>query len=253
MKLLTLVFTCKKYINRLPPINNTWGKTLIENNIPYYFVSSDIEIKEFNNNLLLENFTESYDQLPLKTFKALNASLRFDYDYLIKLDDDVFFNTEEFLRTDYYNFEYIGKFNKPNNNSKNIHFFKCSDEFKKEKQPTIYEYAEGAFYCLKRCCIEKICSLKEDFFINTPETYKGEDVLIGNILRDSKKLNLYSEESKILNMDITKNGISLHPVHQSLFNELYLKSYSDQIKILKENPLKNQYNLRDIYLKNFFK
>lgn len=252
MKFLVLVFTCKKYFNRLNAINTTWGDQLKQLNIPYYFVSGDEDIKQFDNSIFLDNFVECYEQLPLKTFHAFSESLKHSFDFLVKLDDDVYFNIDKFLKLDIKNFNYIGKFNKPNNSS-NIHFFKCNDQYKKEKSPTEYEYAEGAFYCLSRNYIEKICSFDKKFFINTPETYRGEDVLVGSILRDAKKLDLNTDYSKKLNMDITMGGISLHPVHFSLYKELYKKSFEEQIIILKNNPLKNQYNLRDLYLKNLIK
>ena len=252
MKFICLIFTCKKNFYRINALADTCIKDLKKNNIDYYFVSGDREILEYTNHLLLNDFAECYEQLPLKTYKSLRASLNYDFDFLIKLDDDCFFNANEFLKLDLADIDYIGKFNAPNA-SKTTHFYKCSDEFKKEKTPTSYDYAEGGFYCLKRSCVEEIASLSEDIFINTPENYRGEDVLIGQLLQGKNKLDLNSDYSKQLNMDITQNGISLHPVHATLMPVLFNKDIIEQLHILRNNTLKNEYNLRDIYLENISK
>jgi hypothetical protein len=252
MKFVCLIFTCKKNFYRIQTLRDTWIKDLEKNNIDYYFVSGDKDILEYDNHLLLNDFSECYEQLPLKTYKSFKASLNFNFDFLIKLDDDCFFNPNEFLKLDFSNIDYTGKFNMPNA-SKIIHFYKCNDEFKKEKPPTLYEYAEGGFYCLRRACIEEISSLSEDTFINTPENYRGEDVLVGQLLQNKRKLNLNTDYSKQLNMDITQNGISFHPVHMSLMHNLLNKDFNEQILILKDNPYKNEYNLRDLYLKTLDK
>ena len=83
MKIICFIFTCKKNFYRIKTLRDTWIKDLIKNNIDFYFVSGDREILEHENHLLLNNFTECYEQLSLKTYKSFKASLNFDFNFLI--------------------------------------------------------------------------------------------------------------------------------------------------------------------------
>jgi len=249
MRLLVLITTYKKTVGRVKTIENTWAKTLREKNIPYYFVTGDkIEVKA--PFLFLKNFIESYEQLPLKTYNLLKESLNFEYDYLIKTDDDTFLNAN-LLTNDILSFDYVGKFNKPSL-APTLHYFKCTEQYKVPKKPAKFEYAEGGMYILSRKAVNKILETPKDEFINTPENYKGEDVFVGDLLHDKTytKLNINDVNlSKKLNMDITNKGLSIHPVHNILMPKLFNKDLNEQIKILLENPILNDYNKRDLYLK----
>lgn len=223
----------------------TWIVSVKNHNYDFYFVSGDdIDVP----NLIKIDFKESYDQLPLKTYLGLKAIKDFDYTHVVKTDDDTFVNVEE-LTKHFKDFDYIGKFNNPSNNSNNIHFFKCSDDFKRLKKPAKYSYAEGGFYILSKKAVDHITSFNEALFYNTPETYRGEDVFIGELLNENfTKIDINTEYSKLYNMDITYNGVSLHPVDSNLMKSLYKLPFEFQLKILRENSNLNDYNKRDKYL-----
>jgi len=251
MKLLVFITTYNKNVGRINTIENTWAKKLKEKNIPYFFISGDnLEVNA--PTIKLNDFVESYEQLPLKSFHLFKESLNYEYDYILKADDDTFLNID-LLNGDILKFDYIGKFNNPSN-APNLHYYKCNDNFKVPKKAAKYKYAEGGMYILSRKAVQKIVELPEKTFINTPENYKGEDVLVGDILHgdDFTKLDIKDVElSKKLNMDITKNGLSLHPVHSIIMPKIYNLSFDEQIKKLLENPVLNDYNRRDIYLKSY--
>lgn len=252
MRLLVLITTYKKNVGRVKTIQNTWAKRLIEKNIPYYFASGDS--LDIDAPLLQLNFKESYEQLPLKTYHLLKDTLNYEYSHIIKTDDDTFLNID-LITKDILQFDYIGKFNLPSS-APTLHYYKCNDEFKVPKKSAKYKYAEGGMYILSKKAVNKILELPESSFINTPENYKGEDVLIGEILSSEEftKLDLKDVSlSEKLNMDITKDGLSLHPVHNIVMPKIYNINFDRQIEILLENYILNDYNRRDLILKSYVK
>jgi hypothetical protein len=48
-------------------------------------------------------------------------------------------------------------------------------------------------------------------------------------------------------MDITRDGLSLHPVHFTLLSKINNLNFEDQIKILQQNPYLNEYNKKNIF------
>lgn len=252
MKPIVLITTCKKNLNRVQAIENTWAKILQKRKILYFYVTYDF-IPSVPL-LKLKNHKECYEQLPLKTFLALKAIQDIKYTHVIKLDDDTFFDYTK-LSSNLYKFDYVGKFNKISN-SETVHFYKVKTNYRMAKRPAKSEYAEGGFYMISKKAVKKILSQTEESFINYPDNYKGEDVLVGELLslKKFKKLDLNTQYSEKLNMDITKNGLSLHPVHYSLYNDIYCKpEFLDKLHILQVNYAKNDYNKRDIFLKLYEK
>jgi hypothetical protein len=248
MRLLVFITTYKKNIIRIKAIQNTWAKKLREKNIPYFFISGDnLDIDA--PFIHISEFVESYEQLPLKTYYILKESLKYEYDLLIKTNDDTLLNID-LLDKNILQYDYIGKFNDPVY-APTIHYFKCNEKFRVPKQATKHRYAEGGMYILSKKSVEKIVSVPKNDFINTPENYKGEDVTVGEILKDDEftKLDIKDKElSKKANMDITKSGFSIHPVHNLLMSKIYNLNFDAQLKILLENPILNDYNRRDIYI-----
>ena len=83
---------------------------------------------------------ESYNQLGLKTYLAFKKIINLDFDYLVKLNDDTFFDINRFLTEKIKGYSYIGKQEKKLKNSSNSHFFKCSKEFSVLKNNNYNEY-----------------------------------------------------------------------------------------------------------------
>jgi hypothetical protein len=257
MKLIALIATHGANASRCRTINETWGRDLKRHDIDYHFVSGD-ELSL--NNALKIDFDESYEQLPLKTFLMLEQISNINFNYIVKLDDDTFFNIDEFLKTDFMNYDYIGKFNLANNKRdtyyKRIHFYKIKNvDYHVDKILPQFDYAQGGFYALSRRAVDYILTHKKELFINTPTSYKGEDELLGEILARHKKYDIKDDYvSSLLHLDATKNGISFHPVHHTLVKPLY-KCIGDKekIKYLQANFYKNAYVLRDVVLRKYEK
>ena len=109
---------------------------------------------------------------------------------------------------------------------------------------------EGGFVVLSKKAFKKIITMPKKYFLNTPGNYSGEDQKIGEILHKTKKLNLNSKYSKYLNMDITESGISFHPIHESLTEQLINKPFEEQLEILSKNSHKNEYNISELLYSN---
>lgn len=252
MKFLFLITTFKKNLKKCDLVNVTYGKDLLEKKIDYYFVSGDK--LPYKNSIYIKH-NESYEQLPLKTFLMLNAIKEFKYDYIIKVNDDTFVDVDRLLKLNVVGYDYIGKFNfTRKEKNKKIHFYKITDtSFLKDKKLSEVEWAEGGFYILSKKAVKKILSEDPSIFINTPETYRGEDEIIGNILKDFKKCNIKDEKlSNELHMDVTQGGISFHPIHSFIFESLYAtKNANLKVELLKQKYYLNEYFLRDEFLKKY--
>lgn len=251
MNPIVLITTCKKNYKKIDAIEKTWANILKKNNVPYLYVTSD-NIPSIPS-LRLENFTESYEQLPLKTYHMLTSLNETTFTHFIKLDDDTYFDYEK-LDPSVFNFDYVGKFNDVEE-SRFIHFYKVAPLFRKPKSKALTSYAEGGFYILSKKASNIIISHNINKFKNTPFNYKGEDVMMGEILSKNnliKKLDLNDSISKKINMDIAKDGVSIHPVTPEVMELLYKSdNFCSKIKILFENSEKNDYNKRDIFLKKY--
>jgi hypothetical protein len=253
MKLLVLIFSCKKNLDRCVAIQQSWLQDLKQNHVEYFFVSADeLDIQE--PQIKLKNFTECYEQLPLKTFLTLKQICNYNFTHLIKTDDDVYLNIKKLIKTLSQNVDYSGKFNLKGTDASMIHYYKCNKQFKTPKKQAHHDYAEGGMYVLSKKAAKHIASHDQNAFINSPKTYKGEDVVVGELLSNEQfiKLDLTDNLSDKLNMDITINDISYHPVHKSLMHKLYkAKTTSNRIHILVANAAKNDYNKRDIFIRKY--
>jgi hypothetical protein len=253
MKILVLIFSCKKNLDRCLAIQQSWLQDLKQNHIEYFFVSADnLELQE--PSIKLENFTECYEQLPLKTFLTLKQIYNYKFTHLVKTDDDVFLNIKKLIATLPKNVDYSGKFNLKGVDASMIHYYRCSGEFRTPKKKASHDYAEGGMYILSKKAVKYIVSCDQETFINLPKTYRGEDVAVGELLNNEKftKLDLTDSLSDKLNMDITRNDVSYHPVHKSLMHKLYeAKTTNERIDILVANTAKNDYNKRDIFIRKY--
>lgn len=249
MKRVFAIYTCAKTVHRCKYILDTWIQDLIKHDIPFFFISGD-QLNDLPNFLYLENFQECYEQLPIKTYLAMQKLLQHcDFTHVVKVNDDTYVNVEKFLQLDLSNVKYAGKKNEPSN-APTYHFYKIKNKaFHVSKRDAKNAYAEGGFYILDYEAVKTIVLNNFDTFYNTPETYKGEDVLVGEIMKTYQfnLIDLKDDTSGKINMDITNRGMSLHPVHYSLMPLIHAKSLEDQLAILVENPLKNDYNRIKLY------
>lgn len=249
MKCVFAIYTCAKTVHRCKCLLDTWIQDLIKNNIPFFFVSGD-QLNNLPNFLYLEDFQECYEQLPLKTYLAMQKLLQhYDFTHAVKVNDDTYVNVEKFLQLDLSNVKYAGKKNEPNH-APTYHHYKIKNKaFHVPKRDAKNAYAEGSFYILDHEAVKTIVLNNFDTFHNTPETYKGEDVLVGEIMKayGVNLIDLKDETLGTTNMDITNQAMTLHPVHYSLMPLIHAKSLEDQMAILVEHPLKNDYNRIKLY------
>lgn len=244
-KFLIAIYTHKKTFYYRKFLLDYYANTL---KYPVYFITGDKDIK--HDNMLYINFNESYDQLGLKTYLTFKRLNKLRFDYLIKLNDDTLFNIDRLLKIDISAYDYIGKIENQNKESSTSHFFKCSKAFKIPKRSNEVEYVEGGFVVLSRKAFNQVLKVPKKYFLNSPENYSGEDQKIGKILHKARKLNLNSKFSKYLNMDIAGEGISFHPVHESLTEQLIDKTFEEQLNIFSKNSHKNEYNISELLYGN---
>lgn len=247
MKPLVCITTIKKNYQRIEAIENTYARILKKNSVPYYYVSAD---NLLNVPQITLNFTESYEQLPTKTYLLFKELLKFDFTHLIKLDDDTYFNYDA-INFNLSEYDYVGKFNEITNSDRE-HYYKVKKEYRHPKRNARASYAEGGCYFLSRKAINYVLEHDANYFYNDIKNYRGEDVIIGEILKDKdiKLLNIKSKDSDSLNMDITENNISIHPLHYTLFQTIF-ENKQNCYKLLLDNAAKNDYNKRNIFLKKY--
>ena len=95
--LIFSIFTCSGHLDRIKALE----ETCIPNKLPpkcklYYVYGGSDKAFEEGRNLNL-TCRESYDYLLEKTYETLKYVLRFDFDYFIKLDNDIYIPSFERL------------------------------------------------------------------------------------------------------------------------------------------------------------
>ena len=103
-KFIILIYTHKKTFFKKQNILNYYIKKI---KFPTFLVTGDNDIK--HKNVLHIKFKECYDQLGLKTYLAFKKVVNNNFDFLIKLNDDTFFDIDKFLDEEISGYDYIGK------------------------------------------------------------------------------------------------------------------------------------------------
>ena len=184
MKLLILIFSCKKYLSRIEKLKHMgYLDFLKKRNINYLIITGNNNLNQdfvLQNHILTLKIDDSYKKFPYKVIKAFNTINKlYSYDYIIKTDDDCLLNIDKIL--DNYDYikkhDYIGRLN----NFKNQYNPNWNGINNKSKY--LGPYMNGATgYILSKKAIESIINYKEQtnkLLLN--EFY--EDKLVGDILR----------------------------------------------------------------------
>jgi len=210
MKILVLIFTCQKYKSRIDILEKAGYFDIFEEEHQDYLIviGNEKNMEEeyiLNEKILTVNVDDSYKGLSKKIIKTINILYNlFDYDYIIKSDDDCIININRVLE----NITYIEK----------CDYVGCLNNYKSEynsnyngldnTKSTYYgPYMNGANgYMLSKKAIETIVNNKEQtdkLLLN--EFY--EDKLIGDILRlNGYKFNEHAIwKSKIINFKRLSN------------------------------------------------
>lgn len=186
IKICIVVLSCDKYKDRIENLQ----KNLLNNiNYDYYIIRADhtLNSSQINNNILTVNCEECYENLPKKTLMAYKYLYNnFDYDYILKIDDDTMINIpilEKFIENKFLNLDYLGGKAGGHVDIK-WHFGKCKNpELNNKKYWNGYNgyWCGGGFgYILSRPSISIL--LREDNYKYICEEIY-EDKAIGDILR----------------------------------------------------------------------
>ncbi len=196
MKTILIIFSCKKYENRIQKmIDHQYFDLLNETDIDYYVVKGNIELEQEyiieNKHYLHVKCEDTYEGFPSKVLKTMSiiSSMYKDEEYVyIKSDDDCIINIKRLLN--YVNYikdnNYVGSLTNYETTYK--------DNWKGLVTKGRYQgpYMNGASgYCLSKKACEFICDFVEKGSIEIViEDEKFEDKLIGDILRLNQEFNI---------------------------------------------------------------
>lgn len=220
-KILVLIFSCKKYelrVKYLEKIN--YLNAFNESNIDYLIiVGNDTIDSEYilHDKTMTINVTDDYKSFPKKIIKTFSIIKElYNYDYIIKTDDDCILNLDNIEKIYNYmtNYDYIGNLSNYSTN--------YNPNYNGLHNTSVYigPYMNGANgYIISKKALYDIC--------NSPEitnkllcTELYEDKLIGDILTlkkyHFKKHPIWS--SKIINIMNITNYHDLITKHTSIIN-----------------------------------
>jgi hypothetical protein len=184
-KICFLVLVCDRYKKRLEKVM----KYLLDFPYDFFLIKANSNLKEtiLENNILTVNCEECYENLPKKiilAFKYLYKNT--NYDYFLKIDDDIRINVEnlhKFINKNFFNLDYLGAF-AGGHVQLDWHFGKCkNDKLNKKLYWNGYngDWCGGGFgYILSRYAVFLLLK-KDNFEYIYNEIY--EDKSIGDILR----------------------------------------------------------------------
>ena len=188
------IFTCPSHINRIQALE----KTCIPRELPancrvYYVYGNSDSVIEHERNLYLK-CNESYEYLLDKTYHTLKYIDNFDFDYFIKLDNDIyipdfslFVNKIDELKEKAIDFA-TTNFVEESEASRTWHYSKVPDKFK-VPYAGVYpdKWAQGHCCIIsKEFCRKALKELKKTKLHLLPVTKATEDVVISDIMFKNK-------------------------------------------------------------------
>jgi hypothetical protein len=260
-KILLTIVTCIQNEKRIfNQVSNLKSYKLPENLTVVFCFGSNYDdryaelLKDYKT--LKVDTEEQYLFRALKTKKIFESIVNFDYDYIIKIDDDTILNYD-LINSLNLSFDYIGRFQNCDRESfiqiqlYKFNIFDKIDAFTKVFTHP-FKFATGDCYCLSKKAVNLINNYmlpklnKEDFL------FLNEDQLVGFILSETgityNDIKFTSDITFKHELQITQQGFSIHPVAENVFVELIKKNFEEQLSILQQNILKNL-SLRKIYTK----
>jgi len=210
-------------------------------NIPFETMVVDVDEKYTNLHL---KFLEAY--------KRIND--KYDFDFILKIDDDTKINIEKFKKEWIEGKDYIGRFLYGNLPSKIIleldHFniYKTIYINPRTFEEELFRFVTGECCFFSKKAINHI--YKSDFKLAESQGY-AEDRLFGYLLRDD---SIIKHDIKLVNDVITENNLqvtsdyfTIHPINESLYPYLIGLGEEEQMEIIKKNQCVNLLK-RKIYL-----
>jgi hypothetical protein len=108
MKALFAIVTCQKNSHHRPILRNTWLKLLKDQDYKF-FVGHGAEVT-MDDEVLLD-CPDDYDGLPAKTRAIMKWGYEHGYDYICKVDDDVYVYPDRVMKSGFESFPYGGRLN----------------------------------------------------------------------------------------------------------------------------------------------
>ena len=249
-KFICYITTCSKNQLRAELCKQYFDKQGIE----YYFVYGTPASDTVSPHLKFD-IPESYSQLPLKTYHMVQHFLSTNADFMIKINDDTFVDFDA-IPDEVYKHDYCGAANsteKRKNNPRTWHQYKMAEyednsEYNRAYDFSRNDYINGGFYMLSRRAAQIIADTRIETFTNTPTTYIGEDIIVGYVLQRegieifNMSINDYYPGRGMLNLEITTNHASVHPVNPFLFPRLKQCTQQERQQVLRIYDFLNEYN-----------
>jgi len=246
MKILLLIYTCKKYSF----LHNDYKNKYTSLGYDFYLVYCDPNIDEDciidqENSSFILKCEDNFENLPKKTYLMLKTFLECesfnDYDYIIKMDDDteINFKLSELVNSNLLDGDYIGaKLLSSEPQDHNYHFGKCSNN---ELNSTPYKldidlsWGAGYFYILSRKAIKIRCDDIEGYKQLLADNLY-EDMMIGYILfnNDIEFKELFNK-SVITNLSRPRR-LSINILNSSILNNNNINkvTYNSRVNKIKK-------------------
>lgn len=198
---------------------------------------------------------EKYTNLHLKFLEGYKKiSEKFEFDFILKIDDDTKINLEKFDRKWVEGNDYIGRFVNGNLSSKitlaldHFNLYKTIYLNPQPFQDTEFKFVTGECCFFSKKAIERI--YKSDFKLAESQGYV-EDRMFGFLLKDD---DIIKHDITLVNEFITENDLqvttdyfTIHPINETLYPSLISLKTSEQLEIIKKNQSLNLLK-RKIYL-----
>lgn len=248
VKVLVVTTTCNKFLHRIDAIKNTWSKEC-DNHL--FFIGGDKF--ERRDNLIYLECNDSYEYLTQKTRKLFEYCIEHEtFDYILKTNDDSYIDIKKFLNSNFYNFEYGGYVCSKTidyKSNENLNFqiddttIKCD---KKLLDGKTFNYGTGGFYFISKKAINLCLKNKVPCDMKTFDNTSVEDLVVGVMLHNAdikNILNLNHNPKIDLPYDISIRGMSIHPVHYKIMNDLYTNkdNFNNQLTVLKYKAYLSDY------------
>ena len=222
IKICLLVLTCdrEEYKGNLEISKE---KYLNDFKYDYFLIKArdDIDKPYLENNILYTNCDECYENLPKKMLIAYKYFYEnFDYDFIIKIDDSCYINSDnldKFIYNNFYNFHYLGRKVGGGNFNRKWHFGRCKNNIINETED-ITEYigtwcSGGNGYILSKYCVSILIKNNYNYLYNCIYEDKAfSDVLRKNNIFPSYE---YNNELKISIFKFDENS------KEYIFNSKY--------------------------------
>ena len=210
------IFTCESHKDRLKALERAWiPKTMPQGSKMYYVYGNAEEPYEDERNLFV-SCHESYEYLLDKTYHTLKYILDYDFEYFIKLDNDIYIPSFPSLikkidelksnQIDFATTAFVGE----SEASRTWHYKKVPEEFKTPYKG-LYPKKWGQGHCYiisKEFCQKAFDKLSQTKLHLLPVTEAVEDVVISNIMFENNAKTCEIGEEIVEHLHISTKSLT---------------------------------------------